>query len=482
MSISEKRPSVARATAWSTAGALMRMTINFAGMVILARLVAPQAFGVFAVASSLVLLVAYLSEIGSSWALIQHERIRPDHAGSALVLALGTSAAVSSLLALSADPLADFMRMPDLQLAILAMCLIIPIQAASGIPRALLRRAMNFGRLVRVDVVAAMTGLVCGLAHALTAPSYLSLLIQAMTYQTVLAFGLWTKQARSAVGRPTKKGYRELLAFAGGQTFYEVMMVVAKNLDTFLIARLVGAVPLGLYSRAFALIFTPLGQVYTALGSVAFSAMSRHQDEPAKLHVIHRKFLLGCIAGFALPLSVFAAFSSEFVVVVLGEAWSDSAPVLGVLAVAAALQVIYANLLWVLQATAQLQTQIRAGALLASVNVVGFVVAASTKELTHFAIAYVAGTAAALGYALRALARTLGISVKSYAGGIGLVVLGVPMGQCLHFALGELFTSPAGVLGGYVLVTLIVILGIAIVFRKQVLIVMNRLISKKATI
>lgn len=230
MSISKEQPSVARATAWSMTGALARMAINFTGMIILARLIAPESFGVFAVASSLVLLVAYLSEIGSSWALIQHKETRPEHAGSALVLALGTSVALGSLVALSAEVLADLFSMPELQEAITLMCLIIPLQAASGVPRALLRRSMNFRRLVRVDLVAAVIGLACGIAHALAAPSYVSLLIQAMTYQLVVAFGLWTKQARNAVGRPSKKGLSRIVrvrrradrlrsADAGGKEF-----------------------------------------------------------------------------------------------------------------------------------------------------------------------------------------------------------------------------------------------------------------------
>ncbi|QSR32850.1 hypothetical protein CFI00_20575 [Nocardioides sp. S5] len=479
MTLIEEQPSVVRATAWSTSGAVARMILNLAGMVILARLVAPESFGLFAVSSSLVLIVAYLSEIGSSWALVQHKAIRAEHVGSALILALGAAAALSSTLAITAGGVARFMQMPELQEAILAMCLIIPVQAASGVPRALLRRAMNFGRLVRVDLVAAGTGLVCGLTHALLAPSYWSLVVQAIVYQLVLAGGLWTKSARSAVGRPSRRGCSDLFAFARGQTLHEAMMLVSKNLDTFLIARTLGAGPLGLYSRAFALIFSPLGQVYTAVGSVAFSAMSRHQNERSQIRAVHRRFLIACIAGFSVPLMVVSSFSGELVAVVLGEPWSGAAPLLGVLAVAAAFQVIYANMLWVLQATAQLQAQIRAGALLTAVNVGGFVVATYTQQLIHFGIAYIGGAVAALIYVLRALLRTNGLPFRFYAGAIGLTLISWPVGQLLHAALTSLYDSPLAVIAGLLGLAVLAIVLAAASLRSHVNIFLAQLRPKE---
>lgn len=464
----ERRNSVGRAAGWSTAGALIRMALNFIGMVILARLVAPEEFGVFAVASSLVLLVAYLAEIGSSWALVQRAEVRPDHAGSALIFAGGCALAAGAGLVLFSGVIADLMNMPSLQGALMFMALVIPIQAASGVPRALLKRDLAFDRLVRVDLAAAIAGLAAGLAHAWYNPSVISLLTQAIIYQVALALGLWSRRARQAIGHPSLRAFRELLSFAGGQTLYEFLMLLAKNLDTFLIARLVGAAPLGLYSRAFALMFTPLGQVYTAVGSVAFSAMSRNQHDRIALRRIHVRFFTGSLLGIAIPLAVFSAFSTDFVVVILGSEWKGSGPVLGVLAIAAALQVLYANMVWVLQATARLRAQLMSGALLAAGNVFGFILAAFSRDLTHFAIAYIFGIVLALIYVIRPVVLMLGAPLVWYLCAILFMGLATLLGKAAHAALEQLFENPLERLIGFVLTTATIAAFSLVLFRSRV--------------
>lgn len=457
-----------RAATLTSSGALLRLVLNFGGMLVLARLIAPTEFGVYAFVSGIVLLIAYLSEIGSSWALLQFKTFRPDHAGSALALALSLASVASLAVVALAHPLAEYMEMPAARGVLITMCLVVPIQAASGVPRALLRRRFEFGRLVRVDLSAAVVALFAGLLHAWIYASVYSLVVQAVVYQLTTSVGLWRRTRREELGRPSRAGIRDLVAFAGAHSLYELLMFVSKNADTFMVAKALGAGALGVYSRAFALVFTPLGQVYTAIGTVAFSAMSRVQDDNAALLGLHRRFIVVCVLGIAVPLASLSPFADEFVLILLGDPWRDAGPVLELLLLAVAVQVMYANLLWVLQATAQLKVQIHAGVILAVVNVAGFVVGLVRESLTVFALAYVVSSLTSLAYVGWRTHLTLKVGLRFYGGLFGAMCLAWGLAQGLHSASASVLDGPWRVMGVWAAFGVLVGAVMSVVFKRQV--------------
>jgi PST family polysaccharide transporter len=107
-------------------------------------------------------------------------------------------------------------------------------------------------------------------------------------------------------------------------TLNNLIVYVAYNLDKVLLGRFWGADALGLYTRACQLINIPTSQLNAAIGGVAFSALSRLQDEPARYK---NYFLKGYSLVIALtaPITLFsAAFADDIIRVVLGPQWVDA--------------------------------------------------------------------------------------------------------------------------------------------------------------
>jgi O-antigen/teichoic acid export membrane protein len=107
-------------------------------------------------------------------------------------------------------------------------------------------------------------------------------------------------------------------------TLNSLVVYVAYNLDKVLLGRFWGADALGLYTRASQLINIPTAQLNAAIGGVAFSALSRLQDEPARFK---NYFLKGYSLVIALtaPITLFsAAFAEDIIRVVLGPQWMDA--------------------------------------------------------------------------------------------------------------------------------------------------------------
>jgi PST family polysaccharide transporter len=110
-------------------------------------------------------------------------------------------------------------------------------------------------------------------------------------------------------------------------TFNILVVYIAYNIDKLLIGRFWGADALGIYGRAYQLVTIPPENINSAIGGLAFSALSRLQDDPVRFG---RYFLKGysLIMSIAFPITVFCAlYAYDIVAIVLGPNWNEAAEI-----------------------------------------------------------------------------------------------------------------------------------------------------------
>ncbi len=144
--------------------------------------------------------------------------------------------------------------------------------------------------------------------------------------------GLWIAAAW-VPGKPHRGvGLRSMTRFGGTLTLNGLVLYVASNCEKVLLGRVWGAQALGIYGRAFQLIRIPTDNLNSAVSDVAFSALSRLQDEPDRLR---RYFLKGysLVLALTLPITVACAlFADDLVFVLLGPRWTATAKIFRLLA------------------------------------------------------------------------------------------------------------------------------------------------------
>jgi O-antigen/teichoic acid export membrane protein len=101
---------------------------------------------------------------------------------------------------------------------------------------------------------------------------------------------------------------------------------VGSNLDTFMVGRFTGTAVVGQYTRAYYVVFQPIGNYAAqALTSVLFASLSRIQHEMARLGRAYLSLLsLGGVVLFPVCTGV-AVAAPELVLVVLGPQWDQVA-------------------------------------------------------------------------------------------------------------------------------------------------------------
>ena len=139
-----------------------------------------------------------------------------------------------------------------------------------------------------------------------------------VTTPLIATLGFWLA-TRWVPGPPHRRtGIRSMMRFGGTLTLTGLIVYVASNLEKVLLGRFWGVDAIGLYGRAYQLINIPTSNLNSAAGEVAFSALSRLQDDPAR----RKKYFMkgfSLVLGLTVPLTIAGAlFANDLVFVLLG--------------------------------------------------------------------------------------------------------------------------------------------------------------------
>jgi PST family polysaccharide transporter len=338
-----------------------RFVIQLGATAVLARLLAPEAFGLVAMVSAVIGFTAIFVDVGFTLAIVQ----RPQLARDQLSTFFWFHALIRVGLLLVAALLAPFVGWlygePRLLAITVALGIGYFLDGLGMQPKALLRRQMRFTALGAIDLISLVLGQVIGIALAAMGIGYWALVVIQLMASAIGSAQAWILCGWRP-GRPARgTGLREFLRFGAGVTAFNVMNYFARNADNVLIGSLWGPGPLGLYSKAYQLMMLPLLQINMPMASVAVPVLSRLQGVPDT----YRRFYKGSlrlVLYLTLPAIVgLFAVADEVVAIVLGPRWQPVGPIFRALALAALFQPLLQTLSWIYLSLGQTDRMIRWG-------------------------------------------------------------------------------------------------------------------------
>jgi len=147
-----------------------------------------------------------------------------------------------------------------------------------------------------------------------------------------------------------------------------------RNLDKVLLGRFVGAVSVGLYTRAYALILYPVSLVSGPMSRVCTPALSRLQEDPERMKRACLD-ILQLIAFISFPLmGILIVAGDDVVGLIYGAKWKEAVPLFRILCIAGIWQAIYNATGQVFISSGRTDRQFRAGLAMSCVLAVAFVV------------------------------------------------------------------------------------------------------------
>src|SRR6185369_3174341 len=126
----------------------------------------------------------------------------------------------------------------------------------------------------------------------------------------------------------------DLFGFGVYRPLARTLGYCARNLDQFLIGKLLGSEALGLYARAYGLARFPVVYVSRSIVGVMFPSLAMIQSQTARVRAVFLR-TTGAVALVTFPLCIGLAVAAEPLVVgTLGEQWRDTVPSLQILSLA----------------------------------------------------------------------------------------------------------------------------------------------------
>jgi PST family polysaccharide transporter len=336
-----------RGAAATISGQALSLALRVVPTVVMARLLAPADFGVVTMVTTFSLLLMSFGSNGFNEAVIQRNEISRFQASNlfwincavGLTLTIGFAAAGSLLARLYRNPLVAHVAV--------AMSIVIFIAATSDIHLALLQRAMRFPAVSVNSVVALGVYGAVGILLALRGWGYWALVAANVAQPLSTTIGAWWL-CRWTPSLPRRGvGTRDILKFAAKVYGRFSANYFARNVDNLLVGWQFNAVALGYYKKAYDLFALSASQLTAPLNSVALSALSRLNQDPARF----KRYLansLGIVAFVGMAVGADLTLVGKDVVrLVLGPKWAESGRIFQLFGPGIGIMLLYSTVGWI---------------------------------------------------------------------------------------------------------------------------------------
>lgn len=355
-------------------GLAANVIIRLSLIAVLARLLAQSDFGLVAMVSVVITFLELFSSAGLSSAAVQRSVVTDEQVSTLFWINVLIGTFLGLLCMAIAPMLAAFFHEPRLVWVTMVMGAAFIFSSAGVQHNAMLQRQMRFGTLAAIEVMSHFTSFGVAVCFAYAGYGYWALVAAAIAVPATMTLSMWIVTAW-VPGRPRwDAATSAMLRFGGTVTLNGVAIYIPYNIDKLLIGRVWGAEPLGFYGTAAQLAFVPTGSLSRAIGSVAFSALSRLQHDAARFK---RYFLKGyaLVTSITLPLALFlGVFAHDVVLVVLGPTWADAIPIFRLLTPTILVLGIIDPLGWLLLASARHVRSLKLALIIAALVVSGCLV------------------------------------------------------------------------------------------------------------
>jgi lipopolysaccharide exporter len=323
--------SVRKSAVWNAASTMLLRLFGIGITAIVARILTPHDFGVFAVATTAFTIISALGEFGAASCIV-----RADLDANALVptmwtVSFATSFALAAVMVLYAKQIATALGSADAVGPVRVMAITVILVGVASVPTAQCTRDFKQGTLF--------------LANALSfVPSTIVLIVMARSGSGAMAFA-WSRVAgqltsclillaassRLYLPGVSRYGLSVLCKFGVPWAAASFVGFILQNVDYALIGHLMGAARLGVYVLAFNVASWPSALLMGIIYAVSMPTFSRVRHDAEKLMEVMADSVRAVVL-IAAPMCAFLmVLARPLVLTLYGARWVAAANVLSIL-------------------------------------------------------------------------------------------------------------------------------------------------------
>jgi O-antigen/teichoic acid export membrane protein len=314
--------------------------------IVLARLLAPEDFGLVAIVTVLTSFAPLLIDFGLGDATAQRNKITRSQVSSLFWLSSGIGLAIAMVVAASSPLIAWIYRQPQLEAIALSSAITFVLYGVSNQHLALLRRTMQFARIAKIQFLSTLIGAVIAILMAIAGFGYWALVLRPIASCLCVAIGAW-------LICPWRPGFpvidnevKSMALFGLHVVGFSVMYSVSRAVDRIGLGLFYRPDEVGYYQNATTLYDNSIFQALTQLHTVGSAALSKLQSNPTALAQKYEA-ALSALAFFVMPAAaILSVTAQDLVVILLGEKWRAAGLLLSIIAVRGIFHVIEGSQGW----------------------------------------------------------------------------------------------------------------------------------------
>ncbi|WP_242301757.1 lipopolysaccharide biosynthesis protein [Bacillus cereus group sp. BfR-BA-01423] len=335
---------IIRATKWSTITQVASKIVVPITNMILARILAPEAFGVVMTVTMITSFVDMFTDAGFQKYLVQHEFRNEAEKHKSANVAFLTNFFISILLwgliVLFNGQIAQLVGTPDLGIVIAVACVQLPLTAFSSIQMALYKRDFDFKTIFLVRIISICLPFIITIPLALLGFGYWALIIGNIFTHISNALILTMKSKWKPRWFYKVSILKEMLSFSIWTLIESVSIWLTLWMDTFIIASYLSEYYLGIYKTSTTMVNSLMALVTASVIPILFSTLSRLQNDESAFKQMFYKYQR-IVAYFVLPMGFGVFLYSDLATyIMLGDGWNQASDIIGIWALTSSLVII----------------------------------------------------------------------------------------------------------------------------------------------
>ncbi len=322
----ELRDRVARGVAWSLAEKAGSMLLQMGVSILVARMLAPEDYGVMALLTVFATLSLVVVDSGFSQTLIRSREPSPSDYRSVFRFNLTVATLLYGVMVALSPLLAAFFDQPVLTRIAPVLFLLLPLNALCVIQQAIYTRRFRFDTLSKVVFASSAVSGGVAVAMAWSGCGVWSLVGQRLAAMGVKAALLWMLSDWRPAGRYDGRALRAMAPYSLRLLATDLISTLYNNISQLFVGKMYSAEMLGFFNQGQKLKDLPVTATIQSVQNVSFPALSKIREEPAKFAEGYRQLLL-MVAFVVSPVMLgMVAVAEDLFALFLGEKWMPTVP------------------------------------------------------------------------------------------------------------------------------------------------------------
>ena len=325
------RQKTVKGVIWSTLERFSVQGIQFVVMIIMARMLTPNDYGLVGMLAVFIAVSQSLVDSGFSQALIRKQNRTETDNSTVFYFNIIVGFIFYGLLFASAPFIAEFYNEPQLTAITRVIGLSVLFNSFVVVQRALLTIKIDFKTQAKAALTAAIISGVLGIWMAASGYGVWSIVVQQLANLGINTLSLWILSHWRPSLIYSWKSFHELFGFGSKLMVSGLIDTIYRNIYLIVIGRVFSAADLGYYTRAHQFTDFPSSNVSGIIQRVTYPILCSIQNENERLSDVYRRFLrLSAFIVFPLMMGL-AAVAEPLVLTLLKEQWLFAATLISII-------------------------------------------------------------------------------------------------------------------------------------------------------